>query len=225
MISLDAIGNLPQLLKTLHCRWKNDCLLQQLAKRSSPWRNRQGGSSGSPARRLRFSLHGGSDWSWTVALKISAPEMLLAASSRVSSTSRNSLSRLTFSEIVDSRNDVDSDNTMEKHSIDHQMFIDDGKERDEQILQLLKARDFKIETQKERVSSKPDKTNSKCVKMFEKGRQWKWRSTINQLTFGAWESFFFISFTILIHVDEAKSMARSFLRQTWKLDAEQKQSH
>ena len=77
-------------------------------------------------------------------------------------TSVNSLSRLTFSEIVDSRYNKDLNNTLKKHSIDHRMLIHDERERDEKILQLFKIRVFKIETQKKKVLSK--KTIKTCFR-------------------------------------------------------------
>ena len=54
----------------------------------------EGGSSGPPARRLRLSSHGGSDWSWTVALEISSPEGGSTLEYQPAGSNREDLSKL-----------------------------------------------------------------------------------------------------------------------------------
>lgn len=54
----------------------------------------EGGSSEPPARRLRISSHGGSDWSWTVALEISSPEGGSTLEDQPAESNKEGLSKL-----------------------------------------------------------------------------------------------------------------------------------
>ena len=54
----------------------------------------EGGSSGPPARRQRLSSHGGSDWSYTVALEISSPESGSTLEDQLAESNKTDLSKL-----------------------------------------------------------------------------------------------------------------------------------